>query len=124
MKYNKSFIVGIVGLFLVSQSAWAVRVSGNSQGNVLPAPVTVTTPTTSELSGIINAIDYTNGTMNISGATYQFSAMSVHVHSSDRMISGNPLRLQKGMHIKFTVTKEAGKTKEKVSDIWVPDNRQ
>jgi hypothetical protein len=124
MKHKIWIVVSTMALLLAAQSAWAVRVSGGSPSNVSPAPATVATPTTSELSGIISTIDYPNRTINIGGVTYQFSAMSVLVHSSDPLVSGNPLRLQKGMRIKFTVTKENGKTTDKVTEIWVQDNHQ
>jgi hypothetical protein len=115
-----SLVATLLTVLLTLQPAWAVKIAGE------PPPgkaASTSRPAFAEPRGTIDRIDLGSNTIVVAGVAYLFAGASVIVHSSDPAVNGNPLKLRKGERIRFTVKKEAAATRERITEIWVLENK-
>lgn len=102
-------------LLAVSQLALAVQPGGQSA----PSPSSVDTTGSIERGGTVNAIDLQKKTMVVDGVSYPFSAAPVKIHFLSNKISEKISKLQTGMQIRFSSSKDNWSRQEQVREIWV-----
>ena len=109
-------IAASLAVLLTLLPAWAVKVDG---GATPSAAESASRPPFSQPSGIIERIDLGANALVVGGITYTFSGTSVVVHASDPGVKGDALKLRKGDRVRFTVSREPGTARERVTEIWV-----
>jgi hypothetical protein len=113
-------IAASLAVLLTLPPAWAIKIVGE------PPPDKATSasrPAFTQPQGTIERIDLGSNTMVVGGVAYLFSGASVVVHASDPMVNGNALKLRKGDRIRFAVRKEANATRERITEIWVLEDK-
>ena len=120
-KQRRLFAVAAsLAVLLTLSPAWAVRIAGE------PPPGKATStfrPAFTEPRGTIDRIDLGSNTLVVGGVAYVFSGASVVVHASDPAVNGNALKLRKGDRIRFAVRKEPNAARERITEIWVLDDK-
>ena len=115
-----SLVATSLAALLTLQPAWAVKITGE------PSPgksASTSHPPFAQPRGTIDRIDVGSNTIVVDGVTYLFAGASVIVHSPDPAVNGNPLKLRKGERIRFTVKKEAASTRERITELWVLEEK-
>ena len=122
MKPGKSVLCPVAAaltVLLTLQPAWAVRIVREPP----PGQASGARPAFAEPRGTIDLINLGSNTMVVDGVAYLYAGASVIVHSSDPAENGNPLKLRKGERIRFTAKREAGSMRERITEIWVLENK-
>lgn len=110
-----SLIAAALAVLLWLPPAWAGMISSKRS----PGQASGSGPAAVEAKGKIDRVDLASNTLVVDSVAYLFAGASVIVHSSDPAVNGNALKLRKGERIRFTVRKEAGATRGRITEIWV-----
>ncbi len=113
-------VAASLAVLLTLPPAWAVKVAGEPPPGKSTA---ASRPAFTQPSGTIGRIDFGANAMVVDDVTYTFSGASVVVHASDPAVNGNALKLRQGNRVRFTVTKEPSSTRERITEIWVIDDK-
>ncbi len=121
MKPDKrvSLVATALAVLLTLPPASAVKVAGEPPPAKSAAP---SRPAFAEPRGTIERIDIGSNTLVVDGVTYTFAGASVIVHSPDA-VKRNPLSLRQGERIRFTSRKEAGSARERITEIWLLEDK-
>ncbi len=113
-------VAASLAVLLTLPPAWAVKVVGEPPpGKAAPE----SRPAFTEPRGTINRIDLGSNTIVVDGVAYVFSGALVVVHASNPAVNGNALKLRQGDRIRFAVRKEANAARERITEIWVLDDK-
>ena len=115
MHTTRKFIVSIVLMIAISQSALAVQMRSQSA----PAPASVATTGLVERGGTVTSFDLAKKIIVVDKVQFALNAMPVKIHPPAGTFNEKDFVFKPGMQIRFNTSKENFSAQDKVLEIWV-----